>query len=115
MMSFTIALEFLMMMGFRQTVTAILHLLNMNGTNHSPEKLFAEIKRRHDNGEMSPEVEQSIKQVVYFRKLKAIKELVQLLSLSEADIDIPHLAPRDLIDLIFRSDNLDQIENLEVD
>ena len=72
------------------------------------------IRKRHESGTVDPDVEWSIKQVVYFRKLKAIKELVHLLSLHQTDVTLPPNVPQDLIDLIFSTDNLDQIENLEL-
>ena len=72
------------------------------------------IRKRHESGTVDPDVEWKIKQVVYFRKLKAIKELVHLLSLRQQDVNLPPKVPQDLIDLIFSTDNLDQIENLEL-
>ena len=76
-------------------------LLSLNDTAMSPDELVSLIKTKRTDGTLSFDVELQIKEVVYFKKLYAIKALVLLLNLSRYNIDIPKDTPADLMDVIF--------------
>ena len=79
----------------------MVQLLRLNGTAMSPEDLINVIKTMRTDGSLPDEIELKIKEVVYFKKLFAIRALVLLLDLKKTAIELPEYAPDDLIDIIF--------------
>ena len=68
----------------------------------SPQELIAVIKIKMKNSSISPRTKSKVKEVVYFKKLKAIKQLVLLLDLGQEEIiDDPDNVPEDLRHHIF--------------
>lgn len=84
-----------------ESVQAMVDLLDLNETSLTPDELIALIKIKRTDGSLDTETELKIKEVVYFKKLYAIKSLVLLLHMDRADIDLPTEAPNDLIEVIF--------------
>lgn len=85
----------------KESVESMVKLLSLNDTAMSPDELVSLIKTKRTDGTLSFDVELQIKEVVYFKKLYAIKALVLLLHLSRYNIDIPKDTPADLMDVIF--------------
>ena len=85
----------------KESVEGMVQLLRLNDTEMSPEQLVNLIKTRRTDGSLPDEIELKIKEVVYFKKLFAIRALVLLLNLRKIDIEVPDFAPQDLIDIIF--------------
>ena len=84
-----------------ESVKAMVQLLKLNDTSMSPDELVSMIKTKRTDGSLDTDTELKIKEVVYFKKLFAIKSLVLLLHMDKTDIDLPPEAPQDLIDVIF--------------
>ena len=85
----------------KESVEGMVQLLRLNGTAMSPEDLINVIKTMRTDGSLPDEIELKIKEVVYFKKLFAIRALVLLLDLKKTAIELPEYAPNDLIDIIF--------------
>lgn len=85
----------------KESVEGMVQLLRLNGTAMSPEDLINVIKTMRTDGSLPDEIELKIKEVVYFKKLFAIRALVLLLDLKKTTIELPDYAPNDLIDIIF--------------
>ena len=85
----------------KESVETMVQLLHLNSSNMTPEELVNLIKTKRTNGSISDETELKIKEVVYFKKLYAIKSLVLLLHMDRTDIRLPQNAPKDLIEVIF--------------
>ena len=85
----------------KESVEGMVQLLRLNDTEMSPEDLVHLIKTMRTDGSLPDEIELKIKEVVYFKKLFAIRALVLLLNLQKIDIELPDFAPQDLVDVIF--------------
>ena len=85
----------------KESVETMVQLLQLNSSNMAPEELVNLIKTKRTNGSITDETELKIKEVVYFKKLYAIKSLVLLLHMDRNDIKLPQNAPKDLIEVIF--------------
>ena len=85
----------------KESVEAMVALLKLNDTTMSPDELVTLIKTKRTDGNLLLETEVKIKEVVYIKKLYAIKRLVLLLHMKREDIDLPLFAPKDLIDVLF--------------
>lgn len=97
----TIAAKIIIHTLNKESVTAMVYLLNLNDTAMSPDELIALITRRRTDGSLEATIEHQIKEVVYFKKLRAIQDLVMLLHLERYDIAVPTDAPEDLVNVIF--------------
>ena len=85
----------------KESVDGMVQLLRLNGTAMSPEDLVKLIKTMRTDGSLPDEIELKIKEVVYFKKLYAIRALVLLLDLKKMEVELPDYSPNDLIDIIF--------------
>ena len=85
----------------KESVETMVQLLQLNSSNMAPEELVNLIKTKRTNGSINDETELKIKEVVYFKKLYAIKSLVLLLHMDRNDIKLPQNAPKDLVEVIF--------------
>ena len=52
-------------------------------------------------------------QIVYFKKLTAIKDLVDLMKVVQAQVDMPANTPKDLISLIFSNDSSQVLDTIQ--
>ena len=52
-------------------------------------------------------------QIVYFKKLTAIKDLVDLMKVVQAQVDMPANTPKDLINLIFSNDSSQVLDTIQ--
>ena len=84
-------------LGISESVESMVELLKLNDTLMSPDELVQLIKTKRTDGTLDLDTEIKIKEVVYFKKLFAIKSLVLLLHMEKEDIQIPAEAPQDLI------------------
>ena len=75
-------------------------ILQLNGTDLTPEALVNLIKTKRTDGSLNDQTEFKIKEIVYFKKLYAIKSLILLLHMDRTDINLPGEAPGDLIDVL---------------
>ena len=85
----------------KESVEAMVKLLNINDTSMSPDELIDYIKKKRTDQGLDEQVELKIKEVVYFKKLYAINALVLLLHMKRDDIQIPKDTPKDLMNIIF--------------
>ena len=63
----------------KESVEAMVKLLNINDTSMSPNQLIEFIKSKRTDDDLDQAVELKIKEVVYMKKLQAINSLVLLL------------------------------------
>ena len=89
----------------RDVVMKMARLLNISEETMTPKQLINVITLRRSNGKLDEKIENKIKQVMYAKKLEALKELVSLIGISKGseDLRIPPSTPQDLIDSIFSS------------
>ena len=85
----------------KESVEGMVKILQLNGTDMSPEALVNLIKTKRTDGSLNDQTELKIKEIVYFKKLYAIKSLVLLLHMDRTEMNLPEEAPGDLIDVIF--------------
>ena len=100
----------------KESVQSMVEILKLNDTEIPPDELIILIKQKRTDGSISINTELEIKEVVYFKKLFAVKKLILLLHMEKEDIQIPVSAPRDLIDVIFTPEitfELDDFNTLE--
>lgn len=80
----------------KQSVDAMVALLSLNQELRHPDKLIAMIKDKMRDSSVEKSTKLKVKEVVYFKKLKAVKQLVMLLDLTEEDVGISENTPEDL-------------------
>ena len=73
----------------KESVESMVKILTLNNTEMSPDELVTLIKRKRTDGSLKTETELKIKEVVYFKKLYAIKKMALLLHMKKDDIQIP--------------------------
>ena len=76
-------------------------LLALEAGARSPQELIDMIKIKMKDSSISPRTKSKVKEVVYFKKLKAIKQLVLLLDLGQGDVEGLENIPEDLRHHIF--------------
>merc|ERR1719245_123167 len=77
-------------------------LLNLQAGARTPQEMISMIKVKMKDSSISPRTKSKVKEAIYFKKLKAIKQIVLLLDLREDEIiEDPDSIPEDLRHHIF--------------
>ena len=80
----------------KQSVDTMVSLLALEAGARSPQELIDMIKIKMKDSSISPRTKSKVKEVVYFKKLKAIKQLVLMLDLGQGDVEGLENIPEDL-------------------